>query len=139
MMSPSITSFPEVKACMAGSLPLIMALKSAAAIIVVLLVGGNLIFYLPGQLVAHRSFNFVDGQPRAQVEAEINGKALVFIENKATNWWEYGRFFSGNTPWLDGRIIYARDLGDEMNGRLLPYFPDYQPYRWQDGQLTPFK
>ena len=111
--------------------------RAAVAIIILLLVGSNLSFYLPEQIEAHRGYNFVDGQPRTQVEAEIDGKALVFIENEAANWWEYGRFFSGNTPWLDGRILYARDLGDEMNGRLLPYFPDYRPYRWQDGQLYP--
>lgn len=113
--------------------------RVAVALIVLILVGGNLILYLPGQIAAHRGFNFVDGQPRAQVEAEIEGKALVFIENEAANWWEYGRFFSGNTPWLNGRIVYARDLGDEANKRLLPYFPDYTSYRWRDGQLFPLE
>ncbi|MCB9420974.1 MAG: glycosyltransferase family 39 protein [Ardenticatenaceae bacterium] len=108
------------------------------AVIVLLLVGGNLLFYFPGQLAAHRGFNFVDGQPRAQIETTVAGKALVFVANDPVNWWEYGRFFSGNTPWLNGRIIYARDLGEEENGRLLPYFPDYTPYRWQDGRLYPF-
>lgn len=109
----------------------------AVTILVLILAGVSFIFYLPGQLADHRGFNFVDAQPRTQVEAEIGGKALVFIENEAANWWEYGRFFSGNSPWLDGRILYARDLGDAENNRLLPYFPDYQPYRWQDGRLFP--
>lgn len=68
-------------------------------------------------------------------DTAVDGKALVFIGNEAANWWKYGRFFSGNTPWLDGRIVYARDLGDEENDRLLPYCPDYHPYRWQDGHL----
>jgi 4-amino-4-deoxy-L-arabinose transferase-like glycosyltransferase len=113
------------------------ASRTAVALIVLLLVGGNLSLYLPEQIAAHRGFNFVDGQPRAQVEVEIEGKALVFVDNVAVNWWEYGRFFSSNTPWLDGRIVYARDLGDEENTRLLPYFPDYTPYRWQDGRLSP--
>jgi hypothetical protein len=71
------------------------------------------------------------------VERGINGQAIVFVTNNAANWWEYGRFFSGNTPWLDGRIIFARDLGDEKNNALLPYFPAHQPYRWEDSSLEP--
>jgi 4-amino-4-deoxy-L-arabinose transferase-like glycosyltransferase len=111
--------------------------QAAVAFIVLILVIVSLVFYWPEQLASYRSFNFVDARPRAQVEAKIDGKALVFVDNVAANWWEYGRFFSGNTPWLDGRIVYARDLGDEENGRLLPYFPNYTPYRWQDGRLYP--
>lgn len=109
--------------------------RTAVAFIVLLMVGGNLGLFLPGQIADHRGFNFVDARPRSQVETEIEGKALVFVTNEAANWWEYGRFFSGNTPWLDGRFIYARDLGDEANKHLLPYFSDYTPYHWQDGQL----
>ena len=110
--------------------------KTAVSLLVAALIIGNLAFYLPYAVENHRRYNFVSGQDRAQVEKEIEGQALIFVKNDPANWWEYGRFFSGNSPWLDGRIIYVRDLGDEMNGRLLPTFPNYQPYRWQDGQLT---
>ncbi len=110
--------------------------QTAVAILAAVFILGNLLFYLPAAAAEHRGYNFINRHARAQVEAEIEGKALIFVANNPLNWWEYGRFFSGNTPWLDGRIIYARDLGDEMNGRLLPYFPDYAPYRWREGNLA---
>lgn len=110
----------------------------AAAAVTGLLIVANLAFFLPGEMAAHRGFNFVDADPRSAVEEAIPGQAIVFITNNAANWWEYGRFFSSNTPWLDGRIIYARDLGSEANLRLLSYFPDHQPYQLENGSLEPF-
>lgn len=111
--------------------------RAAITFIVLLLVGGSLALYLPEQMAAHRGYNFVDAQPRIQVEAQIDGQAVVFISSHEANWWEFGRFFSGNTPWLDGRIVYARNLENELNSRLLSNFPGYTPYRWHDGQLHP--
>ena len=49
--------------------------------------------------------------------------------------WEYGAFFSGNTPWLDGPVLYARDLGPDENARLAREFPGRAVYLWRDGQL----
>lgn len=44
-------------------------------------------------------------------------------------WWHYGRFFSSNTPWLDGGIIYARDLG-KNNECLRQIYPERNAYIW---------
>jgi hypothetical protein len=95
---------------------------------------GNLLLYLPQTAREFRQYNFVSGRPRAEVEKAITGEALVFIANHEPDWWTYGQFFSGNTPWLDGRIIYARDLGGE-NKFLLALFPGRPAYRWQDRRL----
>ncbi|MFZ0544451.1 MAG: hypothetical protein WAM60_03380 [Candidatus Promineifilaceae bacterium] len=104
-----------------------VAVGLAAAFIV-----GNLLFYLPESVENTRGFNFVSGQPLAAVEKAIDGEAVVFITSHEPGWWEYGQFFSGNTPWLDGRIIFARDLGEE-NGRLLDLYPGRAAYCW-DGE-----
>jgi hypothetical protein len=102
-----------------------------------ILVMGNALFYLPNAIEGHREYNFVSGGNVAQVEERIQGKGILFVTTNALDWWDYGNFFSSNSPWLDGRIIYARDLGDEQNERLLRRYPGYQGYRWQDGRLAP--
>lgn len=106
--------------------------------LVALLVAVNLVTYLPGQVAAHRGFNFVDASYRARVETAVSGKALVFVPVQAGNWWEYGRYFSGNTPWLDDRIIYARDLDPQTNRGLMAAFPDRFPYRLRQGEPVPY-
>lgn len=101
-----------------------LAVGLAAALIM-----WNLFAYLPGTIEDSRGFNFVSGGPLAAVEAAIEGEAVVFVAGDEDSWWEYGQFFSGNTPGLDGRIIYARDLGEE-NGRLLELYPGRAAYCW---------
>ena len=61
--------------------------------------------------------------------------ALVFVAAAKADWWEYGAFFNGNTPWLDGSIIYARDLGADENRRLQAEFPSRAAYLWRNGSL----
>ena len=63
------------------------------------------------------------------MEQQIEGQALVFVP--VNDWWDYGRFFSGNTPWLDGRIIYARDLGPGKNSCLQQAYANRQAYVWE--------
>jgi 4-amino-4-deoxy-L-arabinose transferase-like glycosyltransferase len=102
-----------------------MAAGMVFAVIVVL----TLVFYWPGALYSMRDYNFINGQEKSLVEEQVEEPALVFIP--VTDWWDYGRFFSGNTPWLDGPIIYARDLGDEQNECLRQAFPQRAVYLWQ--------
>ena len=64
-----------------------------------------------------------------QVQEQVEEPALVFIPTG--DWWDYGRFFSSNTPWLDSGIIYARDLGEEKNSCLLQTYPERSAYLWQ--------
>ncbi len=73
----------------------------------------------------------------AAVEAAIDGRALVIVSEEHGDWWEYGAYFTGNTPWLDGRIIYARDLGPAANARLRAHYPDRDAYVLHGGRLQP--
>jgi hypothetical protein len=71
-------------------------------------------------------------------EADQGEQAILFIDiTDKNNWWEYGRYFSSNTPWLDGPIIYARDLGHQKNGRLLALYSNYQAYLVLGDQILP--
>lgn len=105
---------------------------------ITLLVGGLAVFglfTLPGRLASYRDYNFVDPALRAAVADAVERPALVFVEAGTADWWEYGSFFSGNTPWLDGPVVYARDLGAAENTRLSQTFPGRAVYLWRDGQL----
>ncbi len=102
----------------------------AVIVLIFLLVLGNLVLYMPATLEEYRDYNFVSGKRLLQVQKNIHEKALVFIQNDDPDWWGYGNFFIGNTPWLDNEIIFARDLGDEQNGRLQTHYPQHQVYRW---------
>ena len=102
--------------------------------IVLLLVGYNVV-QLPGRIENYRGYNFVSGAGQRTVAAAVETPALVFVAAGAANWWEYGAFFSGNTPWLDGPIVYARDLGATENARLRAAFPERRAYRWTGSEL----
>jgi 4-amino-4-deoxy-L-arabinose transferase-like glycosyltransferase len=99
------------------------------------LVLGNFFFYLPQEVEEYRGYNFISGQPLSRAKDLVQGKGIVFVETSGDDWWDYGAFFSGNTPWLDGDVIYARDLGPEKNRSLLARFPQYRAYQWRDGEL----
>lgn len=73
-------------------------------------------------------------------KADQGEQAILFIDiTDKNNWWEYGRYFTSNTPWLDGPIIYARDLGDQMNRRLMARYPYYQAYSVSGDQISPLR
>lgn len=92
---------------------------------------------LPGRLESYRGYNFVSREDRAAIEQVVDHPALVFVTVSEVDWWEYGSFFSGNTPWLDGDMIYARDLGAAENERLRAAFPGRHAYLWRAERITP--
>jgi hypothetical protein len=103
--------------------------RASTASVVAAIVILAFILYWPGAVDSLRGYNFIGGEERMLVEQQIEGQALVFVP--VDDWWDYGRFFSGNTPWLDGRIIYARDLGEEKNSHLQAAYPDRTAYLFQ--------
>ena len=101
--------------------------------LVLVLLTGNLGLNMPRQWAQHWGYNFVE-RPDLSALATITEPTIVFVPGEG-DWWEYGRFFTFNTPWLDGRFVFARDLGDEINGRLLAHFPNHKVVYWrEDGE-----
>ena len=111
------------------------AAKPAVLLVIALLIGYNLIT-LPGRIEGYRGYNFIDGAGRAAVEGIVASPALVFVTTGTADWWQYGAFFNGNTPWLDGPVVYARDLGAVENRRLWAEFPGRGAYLWREGRLV---
>ncbi len=109
--------------------------RRPTALLVAFLIGFNLV-RLPGWIGDYRGYNFVSGENRAAIEAAVEPPALVFVSVSEVDWWEYGAFFTANTPFLDGPFVYARDRGDAENDRLRAAFPGRAAYLWRDGRLT---
>jgi 4-amino-4-deoxy-L-arabinose transferase-like glycosyltransferase len=107
----------------------------AVGLIVAAFVAGNFVVYSPPALEELKQYNFVDPARVAAVETAIDGLALVIVSEQQGDWWEYGSYFTANTPWLDGRIIYARDLGSVANDRLRSHYADRTAYLLRDGHL----
>ena len=88
---------------------------------------------------SYRGFNYVVGDKVTLVETAVppNEKALIFVSSPTGGWWEYGELFLGNEGRVNGRLVFARDLGDEANQALIEQYPDYTAYQFNDNQLIP--
>jgi 4-amino-4-deoxy-L-arabinose transferase-like glycosyltransferase len=109
--------------------------QAATMLLAGALVAGNLLTYLPGQVAAHRGYNFVDGTRLAAVGEAISGPALVLVDAGSGDWWEYGTLALANSPWLDNRVIFARDLGRRPTDELIRLFPERAAYRLVGNQV----
>jgi hypothetical protein len=107
----------------------------AVGLIVVIFAVAGLLIYLPPVLADLPKYNFVDVGKVDAVESAIEGQALVLVAPANQDWWEYGNYFVVNTPWLDGRIIFARALDPETDARLRRHYPDREVYLLRDGRL----
>jgi hypothetical protein len=108
--------------------------RRATAVSLLILVMVALLFNGPAFLAEYQGYNFVDAQKLDLVKETVTPPALVFVDS-GQDWWEYGSLFSGNNPWLDGPIIFARDLGEETNARLRDFYPRRHAYRLQGNVL----
>ncbi|MBI2906047.1 MAG: glycosyltransferase family 39 protein [Chloroflexi bacterium] len=108
--------------------------KALSALVLLALIGYSLIFYMPIQWGIHKDYNYVSPKAQRFVEEAGVRNALVFVAHEPTwQWWKYGAVFSANSPLLDSNVVYARDLGDASNARLMPYFPGRRAYRLTEG------
>jgi hypothetical protein len=116
-------------------------LTAAACVALFLgLVAYNASYYLPGQLRLYHGYNYVSRTKIDAVEAAGIHNAVVFANvGKQYEWWEYGEVFSANDPLLQGDIIYARDLGDVEDRKLLADFPGRAFYRLDGTTVSPFR
>jgi hypothetical protein len=111
----------------------------ASVVLLVGLVAYNAAYYLPGQLRLYHGYNFVSRKKIDAVEAAGIHNAVVFTNvGKPYEWWEYGEVFSANDPLLQDDVIYARDLGDTEDRKLLADSPGRAFYRLDGTTLTPF-
>ena len=106
----------------------------AARLLVLLLVAGNILFFWPLKIEQTGEYNFVSGEPLATVRALLpaGSSTLLLVGGEANGWWDYGQFFSANSPWLDGPLVAARDPGPQDRQPLVDAFPDRNVFIWPD-------
>lgn len=78
--------------------------------------------------------------PRLIADAGLSD-ALVFV--RARKWTEYANFSCLNSPFLDGGVVFVRDLGEGRNAAVMARFPGRKVYSynalWPGDILTEYK
>ncbi|MGE3909794.1 MAG: hypothetical protein AB7K36_10595, partial [Chloroflexota bacterium] len=113
-------------------------LTSAPFVVTLLaaLLATNVVGYLPDLILAYQDYNGVSRANVRIVEQAGLEQAVVFVTSDWPNWQAYGSVFLENGPFLDGPVIFARDLGEVENWRLMTRYPDHTWWLLRDGQLT---
>ena len=102
----------------------------------VLLVAGNAVGYMASEFRVYREGVFWANCPAAQDAARDRDmkNALVFMDtphyrrNKYSLDW-YGSGFLANSPDLNDDVLFARDLGDGENRKLMELYPERVCFR----------
>jgi hypothetical protein len=126
--------------------PMIRPGLSSAPFVVVLvaaLFAINLMGYLPELVPAYREYNGISPNGLEAVEAGLAvagdaglEPALIFVTSDWPDWQSYGQVFLANGPFLDGQIIYVRDLGEVENWRMMSRYPERRWWQLKDQTLT---
>jgi len=74
-----------------------------------------------------RGFNGIDDRLITLIDDARPKNALVIMDN-CPGWQCYGNVYWRNSPWLDGDVIYARDI-PEKNAAVFAAYPDRVVYR----------
>ncbi len=103
--------------------------------VLALLIGYGLFWTGPRWFIGYRGWYGVTAGGLRAVEAARLDNAVVFV--RAERWTDYAPFFVQNSPLLDGRVVYALDLGPSRNRLLAAQYPGRAFYEWRDGALVP--
>jgi hypothetical protein len=104
--------------------------------LVALLFAINLVGYLPDLVLAYRDYNGISRAGIETVEAAGLEQAVVFVKTDWPDWQAYGQVFLENGPLLDRKVVFARDLGESENWRLMSRYPEWRWWLLSDGTLT---
>jgi hypothetical protein len=114
--------------------------RLSAAPFVVLLVAAlfaiDLIGYMPDVVLAYRDYNGVSRADLRVVEEAGLKRSVVFVSSAYPDWQSYGGVFLANGPFLNDEVIFARDLGETENWRLLLRYSERRGWLLHDHQLT---
>lgn len=102
--------------------------------LLLLLICGAYIVAGPSYVDEYSGYNFISRHTLSLIEEEAQTPALIFVD-PGLDWWSYGEVFSANSPWLDGPLVVARNLGPRANRRLMQHFPERYTYLFSRGTL----
>ena len=104
-----------------------MALATSLALI--LLTVQAVIIYVP-DVVADLSSSYlgIDGKVTRLAAKEAKAPAIVFMRGDIKAYYNSQSGFLANSPWLDNAIIYAQELSEEQNRKVLAQYPNRTVY-----------
>jgi hypothetical protein len=94
----------------------------------------DLAYYMPAQFPLYREYDYMSPDPMHAVSRASIHHALIFVVAHPHRW-SYGEVFPGNSPSLDGDIVYAHDRG-VADALLMRLYPGWSYYRLSDTKLT---
>ena len=104
--------------------------------LVVALFAVNTVGYLPDVVLAYRDYNGVSRAGLEVVQDAGLERAVIFVQSDWPDWQSYGSVFLENGPFLDRPVIFARDLGEAENWRLMTRYAESRGLILRDLQLT---
>jgi len=96
----------------------------------------NLVGYMPELVLAYRDYNGVSRAGLNVVQEAGLDQAVVFVTSEYPDWQSYGSVFLANGQFLDRGVIYARDLGETENWRLMTRYSEWRWWLLRDLELT---
>jgi hypothetical protein len=98
--------------------------------VLILLIGGNLMFYLPQRLASMTRLYHVTKQqltPFTKPEFQTLAPALIIVVQQQ-QWREYGTLLELSNPYLDTPFIFNYYRGFDSNQAVIAAFPQRSPY-----------
>lgn len=111
-----------------------MAALLGPCLLTVLFVLYDLTVYLPAQVPLYQHYDYMSSGPIQAVQHADLHHALVFVVTRPEQW-SYGEVFPGNSPLLNGDIIYARDRG-QADSVLMGRYSGWRYYLLDGTRLT---
>ena len=122
------------------------AVQGMIAFMLILIFAAGWIYRVPAEIKKYSNhFYYNNPEFYASLHAQAKNPALVFIErfpkseapNKRDPYTRYLWVAFSNPPSDNARVIFASDLGEDKNRKLIEYYAKRNPYLERNGRLYP--
>ena len=100
-------------------------------------IGFSLFHFLPRQIAPLASYSDVEPKLRDRLAIADPGPALVLV--RIDHFLSFNEAFALEDPFLQGRLLFARDRGAHANARLIAAFPGRRLLTWDGERLAPYR
>lgn len=90
------------------------------------LLAWGIAFQIQPRFFEGRGLYGITGEAPAEVAAAGLNNALVFV--RTGKWTDYANLSCLNSPWLDGEVVFVRDMGSWANADIIAFFPGRTVY-----------
>jgi hypothetical protein len=105
------------------------------------LLAWGIAFQIQPRFAEGRGLYGITGEAPAEVAAAGLRNALVFV--RTGKWTDFANLSCLNSPWLDGEVVFVRDMGSWGNADIIDFFPGRKFYlfdfRRTDSRLSSYE